>query len=84
MFSSIPNAPAKPLVKTVLPLPNSPIKQITILLNFSDSKFWAKTIVSSSEFVVILYSILITINIIVKKKLYYNKKVSFYKMLQKT
>ena len=39
---------AKPLVNIVLPLPKSPIRQITILGNFSDSIFCANSTVSLS------------------------------------
>ena len=46
--SSISIACAKPLVNTVLPVPKSPIKHITMLRNFSDSMFCASSIVSSS------------------------------------
>ena len=49
MFSLIPSANAKALVKTVFPHPKSPIRQITIFGNFSDSIFCANSIVSSSE-----------------------------------
>ena len=46
------------LVNIVLPLPNSPFKQIIIFGNFSDSKFCANSIVSISFLVIILYSII--------------------------
>ena len=49
MLSLMPNAFANALANTVLPLPKSPIRHITILGNFSDSIFWANSIVSSSE-----------------------------------
>ena len=57
IVSSIPRAFANPLVKTVLPHPNSPIKQITILGNFSLSIFSAISSVSSIDLDVYLYSI---------------------------
>ena len=48
IFSSIPSACAKPFVNTVFPVPRSPIKQMTILGNFSDSIFSASNAVSCS------------------------------------
>ena len=39
MLSLMPNAFANALANTVLPLPKSPIRHITILGNFSDSIF---------------------------------------------
>ena len=65
--SLISIACAKPFVNTVFPLPKSPLKQITIFGNFSDSIFCANSIVSSSEYVVILYSISITYNLLYQK-----------------
>ena len=60
IVSVMPSALANPLVKTVFPLPKSPFKQITILGNFSLSKFSANSMVSLSSNDVILYSTLIT------------------------
>ena len=45
----IPKLLANPFTNTVLPLPSSPSKQITIPGNFSDSKFSANSNVSSSH-----------------------------------
>src|SRR5574344_1274693 len=70
--SSIPNASAIPLVKIVLPLPSSPSKHIIILGNFSDAIFCAISIVSTSLFVIILYSIR-------NHHLHYTKKKMIYK-----